>query len=212
MNLAEIQNQAPKYANSSNLQNAESKYGDPNNFKEKRPSGYRKFTMQQFTPEQMQLLEQMMGHVGPDSYLSKLALGDESMYEEMEKPAFRQYNDVIGGLGSRFSGMGMGARNSSGFQNTQNASARDFASQLQSNRQNLRRQAIMDLMGISHSLMNERPYERGLVEKPSDQGKNSAIGSGFGAAGGAILGSFAGNPVLGAKAGAAFGGAVGSMY
>lgn len=132
---------------------------------EKIPSGYRKFLVNQFTPEQTELFSQLFGHIGPESYLSRLASGDQSMFGEMEAPALRQFNELQGGLASRFSGMGMGGRRSSGFQNASNAAAQDFASQLQSQRQGLTRQALQDLMGISEMLMGQRPFEQGLAQK-----------------------------------------------
>lgn len=154
--------------------------------KEKIPSGYKKGTLQQFTPEQMQLFQQLFGHVGPESYLSKLAGGDQSMFEQMEAPALRQFSELQGNLASRFSGMGgLGARRSSGFQNTMNAAASNFAQELQSNRQNLQRQALMDLMGISGELLGQRPQENLLV--PKQQKPN------FGGMLGGLLGGFAGS-------------------
>jgi len=132
---------------------------------EKIPSGYRKFSVSQFTPEQTDLFSQLFGYLGPNSQTAKMAQGDQSMFDQIEAPALRQFNELQGNLESRFSSMGMGARNSSGFQNASNAAAQDFASQLQSNRQGLQRQALMDLMGMSESLMNQRPYEQGLAQK-----------------------------------------------
>jgi hypothetical protein len=129
------------------------------------PKGYKAGQMQQFTPEQMQLFQQMFGNLGPDSFLSRLAGGDQSMFEQMEAPALRQFGELQGQLGSRFSGMGTGARRSSGFQNTTNQAASDFAQQLQSNRLGLQRQAIGDLMGMSNQLLNQRPYEQFLMKK-----------------------------------------------
>lgn len=134
--------------------------------KEKIPSGYKKFSLQNFTPEQQQLFSQLFDLVGPESYTSRLAKGDEGLFNEMEAPALRQFNELQGGLSSRFSGMGMGARNSSGFQNTSNAAASNFAQELQANRQSLTRQAIMDLMGMSNTLLGQKPQEQGLVQKP----------------------------------------------
>jgi hypothetical protein len=134
--------------------------------KEKIPKGYSKGSIQQFTPEQMQLFQQGFSQVSPDSYLSRLAGGDQSQFAEIEAPALRQFNAVQGNIASRFSNMGgLGARKSSGFQNTINSAASNFAQELQSNRQNLQRQAIMDLQGISNSLLNQRPFENTLVEK-----------------------------------------------
>lgn len=176
---------------------------------EKIPSGYRKFSLQQFTPEQMELFSQLFGNLGPESYLSKLAAGDQSQFAEMEAPALRQFNELQGGLASRFSGMGMGARKSSGFQNASSAAAQDFAGQLQSNRQGLQRQALMDLMGYSQSLMGQRPFEQGLAEKRQKQpsGVGGLIGAGLGGAGGFL----AGGP-MGAMQGAQLGYGIGSSF
>ena len=109
-----------------------------------KPKGYSFGQIQQFDPQQQQLYSQLFSHLGPESYLSRLAGGDQSQFAEMEEPALRQFNELQGGLASRFSGMGMGARKSSGFQNTSTAAASNFAQDLQSRRQELQRQAISD--------------------------------------------------------------------
>ncbi len=133
--------------------------------KEKIPSGYSKGSMQQFTPEQMQLFQQMFGHVGGDSFLSKLAGGDEATFGQIEAPALKQFGQLQGQIGSRFSGMGTGAQKSSGFQNTMNSAAQDFAGQLQSQRQGLQQQALSDLMGFSNQLLSQKPSENFLTKK-----------------------------------------------
>jgi len=122
--------------------------------------------LQQFTPQQMQLFQQLFQHIAPESYLSKLAGGDQSMFDEMEAPALRQFSGLQGNMASRFSGMGMGARKSSGFQNTMNQASSDFAQDLQSRRQSLQQQAIKDLMGLGNQLLGQKPYESFLAEKP----------------------------------------------
>lgn len=138
-------------------------------FKEKIPSGYQAGRIQQFTPEAMQLYQSLFSHLGPESYLGRLAGGDQSMFAEIEAPALRQFSELQGGIASRFSGMGGGAgitgRKSSGFQNTQNQAAANFAQQLQSQRQGLQRQAIQDLMGLSSDLLSQKPYETFLTKK-----------------------------------------------
>lgn len=149
-------------------------------------SGHRKF--QNFTPEQMNLFQQLFGQVGPESNLNKLANGDEETFNQMEAPALRQFSGLQGNLASRFSGMGMGARRSSGFQNTMGAAASDFAQQLQGNRQNLQRQALMDLMGISQNLLGQEPY--GLSKK---QKQPSFLESLMGSQLPGAIGNFAGN-------------------
>lgn len=127
----------------------------------KAPSGYKRY--QQYTPEQMQLFQQMMSGLGPDSFLSKLAGGDESQFEQMEAPAMRQFNALQGQNASRFSGMGMGARRGSGFKNEMDSATSNFAQDLQSRRMDYQRQAIQDLMGMRTSLLQQEPY--GLVQK-----------------------------------------------
>lgn len=177
--------------------------------REKVPSGYRKGMLQQFTPEQMQLFKQLFSNVEPGSYLSRLAGGDESLFNEMEAPAMRQFSALQGNLASRFSGMGsFGSRRSSGFQNTSNQAASDFAQDLQARRQALQRQAILDLMGLSEDLLQKRPYEQFLVPK---QKRQSGLGSILGAGLGGIGGFFAGGPV-GALQGASLGYGVGSQF
>lgn len=162
--------------------------------KPKHVSGYRHF--ENMTPEQMELLSQLMGNLGPDSFLSKLAGGDQSAFEEMEAPALKQFSALQGNLASRFSGMGLGGRKSSGFQLAANQQASDFAQQLQSNRLNLRKQALQELMQYGGSLLQQQPY--GLVEK---QQKSSPWGALAGTGLGAVGGYFAGNPMAGAKLG-----------
>jgi hypothetical protein len=129
------------------------------------PEGYKAGQVQQFTPQQMQLFQQLLGQLGPDSFLSKLAGGDQSMFEEMEKPALKQFGELQGGLASKFSGMGMGGRRSSGFANTMNQAAQDFASQLQSKRTDMRMNAIKELQGMGGQLLQQKPYETFLKEK-----------------------------------------------
>lgn len=173
------------------------------------PKGYRSGQLQQFSPEQMQLFKQLFSHAGPESYLSRLSGGDESSFDQMEEPALRQFGALQGGLASRFSGMGSGARRSSGFQNTATQAGSDFASQLASKRQDLQRQAIMDLMGISESLLGQRPQQRILAPKQQKEssGWGGLIGAGLGGTGGFFLGGPAG-----ALAGANLGYNVGSGF
>ena len=128
--------------------------------------GYRPAQMQQFTPEQMNLFQSMFGQVGPDSFLSKLAGGDESTFNQIEAPAMRQFQGLQGNIASRFSGMGSGgARRSSGFQNTMNQASSNFAQDLQAQRMGLQRNAIMDLHGMSNDLLGQRPYENFLMKQ-----------------------------------------------
>ena len=176
------------------------------------PSGYRSGQMAQFTPEQMQLFQQMFSQVSPDSFLSKLAGGDQQTFNQVEAPALRQFSELQGGLASRFSGIGgeksLGSRKSSGFQNTASAQASNFAQELQSQRQALQRQAIMDLMGLSENLLNQRPYENYIL--PKQQKKPGFLESMFSSAPKETLGTL-GKTAQGAIGGAMYGGPYGAL-
>ena len=170
------------------------------------PSGYRQFQIQKFTPEQIQQFQQLFSQVSPDSYLGKLAGGDQSAFAEMEAPAMRQFSALQGNIASKFSGMGQGARRSSGFQNTMNQAASDFAQDLQSKRMQTRMDALKELMSFSQMLMGQEPYETGILQKPQKQQSGmNAFASGLGKAlPRAGMGFLAGGPG-GAAAGAASG-------
>lgn len=168
-------------------------------------SGHHRF--QQFTPEQMELFMQAIEQMGPDSFLAKLAAGDEETFNQMEAPALKQFSGLQGGIASRFSGMGMGAGKSSGHINTQNQAASDFAQQLQSNRIGLQRQALGDMQSYTQQLLGNQPY--GLQERQQKQ--SSGWGSLGGAAVGGILGATTGNPYW-ALQGAQLGYGVGSSF
>lgn len=177
------------------------------------PKGHELGQLQQFSPEQMQLFKQLFSNVGSDSYLSRLAGGDEGIFSEMEAPAWRQFQEAQGQLGSRFSQLApgaMSAQRGSGFQNAAGQLGSDFAMQLASRRQDLQRQALMDLFGLSESLLGQRPYDRFLAEKPQKQqssGWGGLLGTGLGAAGGFL----AGGP-MGALFGANIGHRAGSAF
>ena len=171
------------------------------------PSGYELGKIQQFTPEQMNLFKTMFGNVGPDSYLGKLAGGDQATFDQMEKPALRQFNELQGGLASRFSGMGMGGRRSSGFQNTSTQAASNLSQNLQSQRQQLQMQALQQLMGMSNQLLGQRPNEQFLTKK---QQRPSFWESMIPMAGG-IAGGMMGGPA-GASMGSQLAGGMDNMW
>lgn len=179
-------------------------------------AGYKTGRMQNFTPEQMQLFQSMFSQVAPGSDLSRMASGDQSFYEQMEKSAMRQFGEMQAQNASRFSGMGMGARHGSGFQNSMNAATSNFVQDLASRRQALQRQALMDMTNMSSSLLGQRPYENFLVQ-PNEQPSfgQQVIGGALpilGAGAGAIAGSYFGNPVLGGSLGGQIGAQAGKAF
>ena len=174
---------------------------------DKIPKGYAASQLQQFSPEQMQLFQNLFSQVGPQSFTSRLAGGDQSQFEQLEAPALRQLQAFQGSTASRFSGQGTGARRSSGFQNEMNQTSSDFASELSSRRMGLQRQAIQDLLSMSGDLLGQRPQDRFLTKL--NQG--SSLGGPIGAGVGAVGGFFAGGPA-GALAGGKLGYDVGSKF
>lgn len=175
------------------------------------PKGYAAGRVQQFGPEQMDLFRSLFGFTQPGSQLYRQATGDVSALAPQEELAQRQFQNFQGDLASRFSGLGMGARRGSGFQNLATQGAQDFALQLAAQRQDLQRQALADLQGLSHTLLSARPYENFLVkkkQKPSFAGQ--LLGVGLPVAGAALGGAFGGPG--GALAGGQVGGALASGF
>jgi hypothetical protein len=171
----------------------------------KGPSGLRGYNTPNYTPEQLQLYQSLFKHVAPDSYLSRLAGGDESAVRDMQAPAWRDFNQAQGQLASRFTGFGgqgsLSARGGSGFKNTVNQQSVDFATQLQAQRHQLQQNAIRELMGLSGDLLGQRPYDSNLYQKQPRQG---GFGGLIGGALGGLGGFFAGGPA-GALQGAQLG-------
>lgn len=153
-------------------------------------TGYKNVSLQQFTPEQMSLFQSLFSNLGPNSSLGKLAGGDQSQFGQLEKPALQQFAGLQSNMADRFSGAGLGNRRSSSFQNANTAANQNFAGQLQSQRMGLQQQAMRDLMAMSGSLLNQRPYENRLIEKEQPFWQQLLSGAaGFGGQiGGAYLG------------------------
>jgi hypothetical protein len=179
------------------------------------PEGHGLAQYNQYTPQQQKIFKQSGDKLGPDSYLSRLSQGEEGIFDQLEEPALRQFNELQGGIASRFSqgagGRGaMSSRRSSGFQNASSASASNFAQQLQSQRMQLMRQAQQDLHGMSQDFLGNRPYETQLYEKQKEQSSFGKWAPLIGGAVGGIVG-LAGGP-FGAAAGFSAGQAVGNAF
>lgn len=153
------------------------------------PSGYKAGKMQNFTPEMMELFQGLMDQLGGGSYLSRLAGGDESLFDEMEGPAMKQFQQMQGDTASRFSGAGMGARRGSGFQNAMGQQTADFASDLYNKRSGMQMNAIKELQGMGNQLLGQKPYENFMTKKKPSfwESLMSAIGENLGSVPGAIV-------------------------
>lgn len=160
--------------------------------------GFESAQVPNFSPEQMQLFQQLIAGLQPGigkglEHLSGLAGGDQSKFAELEAPALRQFSGLMGGLSSRFSGGaggpgGTSARRSSGFNLESSAAGQNFAEGLQSQRLGLQNNAISQLMGLSQSLLGQRPYENLYMDKkkPFWQDLLLSLSGGIGQAGGAF--------------------------
>lgn len=164
----------------------------------KAPKGYSQGRIQNFTPEQMQLFQQLLGGssggIGSGlEHLSKLAGGDQSYFDQLEAPALRQFGALQGNLASRFSGMGSGARKSSGFGNTVSSAGQELSESLQSQRMGIQQQAIRELLGLGQNLLQQKPYENYLMPKQQSgwqqflSSLSGGVGQGLGLAGSSFL-------------------------
>lgn len=156
---------------------------------------YDVMTQPRFTPEQMQLFSQMMGMASPSSFTGRLAQGDQGLFSQLEAPAERQFAQALGGLGSRFSGMGTGARNSSGAALAGAGLGTDLAQSLQAQRLGLQRQAIGDLMGMGRELLSTSPYNTFLQPTARPWWQEALLGGAQGLEKGLPLMMATGNPL-----------------
>jgi hypothetical protein len=133
-------------------------------------TGYSQLQTPTMSPQQQQLFSQLFqggqaGLTGGLNHLNQQAAGgNEEYWQQQEAPALRQFNELQGGLASRFSGMGSGARRSSGFQNTINSSTTDLAERLQGQRHGLQQNAIKQLMDLYGSLMGTNTFDTAFLE------------------------------------------------
>ncbi len=135
------------------------------------------------------------GIAGGLGHLSDVAGGgSEAMHSQIEAPAMSQFGSMMGQLGSRFSGMGTGARKSSGFQQATGGAATDLAERLASQRQGLQQNAISQLMDLSRTLLSTPEFETSLIAKKQPFWKEllgsavPALAGGIGQVGGMMAG------------------------
>lgn len=131
-------------------------------------SGHNLKSIPNFTPQQMQLFQSLLGGVGQGGnqglgYLSKLAGGDEASFQQQEAPAYAAFNKSLGQIGSRFSQFG--AQDSSAFQNAVSGQGQSLAENLKSQRSQTQQDAISRLLGFSNQLIGQRPYENVLQKE-----------------------------------------------
>ena len=186
----------------------------PNQFRAqgKAPSGYNLNILQKLNPQQQQIFSSLYGGSQPGmeaglDYLSGLAMGNDESFAQTEAPAMRQFQGLAGQISSRFSGMGMGGRRSSGFQNMMGQQTSDFAQDLMAKRMAIRDNAIKSLTGIGQQLLGTETQIPTLTQK---QQKPTSSWASIGLPlAGAAVGALAGNPFMADAASKGFTGAGG---
>ncbi len=162
------------------------------------PPGYRSGRIQQQDADQQSLYKRLFGFTQPGSQLYQQAQGDQEAFAPQEALAQRDFQNFQGQLGSRFAELApgaMSARRGSGFANAATQGSQDFALQLAGQRQQLQRQAFGDLMGLSSTLLQQRPTDQFLVKKEMPFWKQlalGAVGGGSNAISGLLGGLFGG--------------------
>ena len=136
-------------------------------------SKYKQTQLPNMAPNQMELLNQLIGGIKPGvsggiQYLNKLASGDESLFQQLEAPAHRQFEENLGKIGNRYSHLG--AQDSNYFENAVSGEGAKMAENLASQRMGLQNQAIKQLLGQSNQLLGAKPYEYGFEEKNPFEG------------------------------------------
>ena len=134
-------------------------------------SGYKLRNVPNMSPEVMQLFSKLLGGtsgVGIDQGLKSqqgLAAGDEDAFKRLEAPAYTAFNKQLGNIGSRFAGVG--ALDSSAFQNATSGAAQSFAENLGAQRHGIQEGALDRLLGLSDRLLSQKPYDSFLEKKRS---------------------------------------------
>jgi hypothetical protein len=157
-----------------------------------------------FTPQQMKLFRKLLGNINNSGgleagigRLGHLAAGSQEGFEELEKPAYSDFQKQLGQIGTRFSGLG--AQGSSAFQNATSGAATDLTERLQAQRMAIQNNALNALLGQSNALLGQRAFDT-IYQQP-DQGFD--WGGLLGGIGGSFFGPLGGG--IGSGIGRLFG-------
>jgi len=140
------------------------------------------------TPEQMSVLQQLLGGLGGGmgsgmDYLQSLLSGEEGAFDAYEAPMKRQFEEqTVPGLAEQFSSLGSGAQGSSAFGQALGQAGAGLTENLAAQRAQLRSgamQQLSQLMGIGLGAQpfgyNVQKGQAGMLPSMS-QGFGSAIG------------------------------------
>lgn len=127
--------------------------------------------------EQMDLSRLLLGGTRPGlaaalSDYAGMAGGGDDYFRALEAPAQRQFQRNIDQLANRFSGLGMGAQDSSGFQAAVAGAGREMAENLGLQRLQLQENARRQLLSLASELLGMNTFENIAVPKRRSGGQD----------------------------------------
>lgn len=122
-----------------------------------------------------------------------LAKGDSDMFDQLEAPAMRQFQQQIApGIAQRYAGSGIGS--SSGMQNSIAGAGANLAENLQSQRMGLMERSMQNVLGLGDRLLGTPTQQFGLSQKENMMRDFMQM---LGMAGGQMAGVFGGTKLAG---------------
>lgn len=133
------------------------------------PTGYDLIKLPTLGPGQKRVYNQLQSTFGRGAkgldLFSRLAGGDTSGFEQLEKPAMRQLQEqILPQVAQRYAGQGI--RGSSGLQTSLSSAAEKFGESLQSQRLGIQQQALNQLLGLGQQLLGTPTEQNVLMRQP----------------------------------------------
>src|ERR1044071_6394499 len=133
------------------------------------PKGYSQYSLPTMGADQKHVYDMLRSQFqagAGDVYqkLFGLAGGKSDMFEQLEAPALRQFQQQIApGIAARSSGSGIS--NSSGMQNAIAGAGANLAENLQAQRMGLMERSMQNVLGLGDRLLGTQTQQFGLVQK-----------------------------------------------
>lgn len=162
------------------------------------PKGFSMYSLPTMGGGQKDIYEMLKGQFqggAGDVYqkLFGLASGNEGMFEQLEAPALRQFQQQIApGIAQRYAGGGIGA--SSGMQNSLASAGANLAQDLQAQRTGIMERSMQNVLGLGNMLLGMPTQQFGLVQKQNTLNQLLNI---LGIAGGQFGGTYGGAKLAG---------------
>ena len=134
------------------------------------PKGYSPVSIPRYNPQQNKILQNLLGKLGmyggqSVDTLGQMAAGSNEYFTGRENQAMDFFNNrLLPQIKQQYANQGM--LGSSAFGGTMAQAGADLSSGLYNQRQDLQRQAIQDLLGLTQSLSTTPTQEYGFLAKP----------------------------------------------